>query len=218
MTPHIQLAILSEQCKNSFASTGINQDLVTLLIWVLGSTMVILGCGIVVRVIQHRLRPPKHLGDIEDTKKIINLLGTCLQKRSRFEITFREKIIHGQGIYCSRLSVAAKELLIPGYVTPRLAWVGRSIEAYFSLTSTTKTPTYDTFTSSVLALTPRNEQGIITMRITLPLSIRRGQRRMHYLLGKICVLFRDTIRKRISLGIQFVMQDNIGNETQKYIT
>ncbi|MFA6811430.1 MAG: hypothetical protein WCR47_10290, partial [Desulfoplanes sp.] len=90
MTPHIQLAILSEQCKNSFASTGINQDLVTLLIWVLGSTMVILGCGIVVRVIQHRLRPPKHLGDIEDTKKIINLLGTCLQKRSRFEITFRE--------------------------------------------------------------------------------------------------------------------------------
>ena len=56
------------------------------------------------------------------------------------------------------------------------------------------------------------------MRITLPLSIRRGQRRMHDLLGKICVLFRDTISKGLSLGIQFVMQGNIGNKTQKYIT
>ena len=39
-----------------------------------------------------------------------------------------------------------------------------------------------------------------------------------HLLGKIRVLFRNPTSKEISLGIQFVMQGIVDNETQKYIT
>lgn len=320
MTPHIELTLFSGQFKESFASTGISPEIITLLTWVLGCTAFILCSGIVFHLIQHKRHPRTHIDCIDDTKKIINILGTCLSDRSRFELTFRGKIIQGQGIFCSLISIDAQEILLelPAYVTPRATWIARPIEAYFSIASTTKAPTYYTFESSVLAIDPKNHQGITAMRIALPKTIRLGQRRMHfrlvpppelipeiriwffphesrvhhhqgpalwgksiaefnnnavtegtinsihlkdisaggcrlailddgrsnqylrkekspdvfiymnlirpegnalrlYLLGKIRVLFRDPTSKEISLGIQFIMNGIVDNETQKNI-
>ncbi|WP_462323552.1 PilZ domain-containing protein [Desulfoplanes sp.] len=174
-------SIFSGQFRDSFASTGINAELIIVLAWVVGCALGILGVGIVYRLVSARLRRPKPLGSVENPNEIIDLLGICLARRTRFEMMFKGNVIKSKGIFCTLVSVDADNMLLelPGYASPRRGWVGRSIEVFFSLAHNTKAPTFYTFESTVQAIEPQG-QGINHLRTELPPTIRLGQRRMHF--------------------------------------
>lgn len=181
MLIQVQSSIFSGQFKDSFASTGMSPELLTVLIWVLAIAGSILFGGILIKFLRARLRPRKPVERLDDPRKIVDLLGRCLAERSRFELSFREKVVKSKGIFCALVSVDTKEILLelPDYVTPRQAWIGRPVEAYFSIPSRAGTKTYYTFESSI-AIIDREESERVFLHIPLPETIDLGQRRMHF--------------------------------------
>jgi hypothetical protein len=177
----IESFIFSGQFKDSFASTGLNPELLTILTWVLTIAGSILILGILIQFIRKQFHPPKPVERLDDPRRIIDLLGQSLTERSRFEISFREKVLKTRGIFCTLVAVDKNELLleVPEYATPRQAWIGRPLEAYFSLASRGNTKTYYTFESSVESI-ERQGSGTAYLHISLPKAISLGQRRMHF--------------------------------------
>ncbi len=167
--------------KDSFSSSGVNPEVMTIILWVLTIAGIILVVGILAKIILARMRRNTSPARLDDPQKIMALLGRCLAERSRFELSFRQKLIKNEGIFCSLVSVHSEEILLelPSYVTPRQTWIGRPMEIYFSVASRGDARIYYIFESSIEAIDSQHS-GQIFLRIARPDVINLGQRRMHF--------------------------------------
>ncbi|GAU09320.1 hypothetical protein [Desulfoplanes formicivorans] len=181
MLIRIESSIFTDQFRDGFASTGMNPELMHILVWILGTAGIIVLLGLLVQIIRMRLHPRKAVDQLDDPQQIVELFGKCLTERSRFEISFKENIIKTKGIYCSLISVDKDEILLelPDYVTPRNAWINHQLEGYFSVASRAQNKIYYTFESHVNAI-DLEQEGHAYLHVSLPASVRLGQRRMHF--------------------------------------
>jgi c-di-GMP-binding flagellar brake protein YcgR len=181
MVIQIRSSLFTGQFRDSFASTGVSPELISIIIWVLTISGSILAVGILVQFLRRQFHPHKSVERLDDSRKIIDLLGHCLAERSRFEISFKEKLLKTRGIFCSLVSVNPNEILleVPDYVTVSDTWIGRSLDVYFSMTLRGNTRTFYTFESLVASI-DREDAGGVYLHIPLPQAVRLGQRRMHF--------------------------------------
>jgi hypothetical protein len=182
MLIRIESSIFTGQFRDAFASTGMSPELIQVLVWVLGTAGVIALFGLLIQLIRMRLHPRQPIDQIQDPRAIIDLLGKALAERSRLEISFGEKIIKTQGIYCTLVSVDRDEIILelPDYARSRQAWINHPLEVYFSVASDSQSRIYYTFESVVSALDHDQADHHVYLHIPLPASIRLGQRRMHF--------------------------------------
>jgi c-di-GMP-binding flagellar brake protein YcgR len=182
MLIRIESSIFTGQFRDAFASTGMSPELIQVLVWVLGTAGIIVLLGLLIQIIRMRLHPRQPIDQIQAPRAIIDLLGKGLAERSRFEISFQEKIIKTQGIYCTLVSVDRDEILLelPDYARSRQAWINHPLEVYFSVASDSQSRIYYTFESVVSALDHDQADHHVYLHIPLPASIRLGQRRMHF--------------------------------------